>query len=208
MSTRWRCPPDSWCGYSSARAGRQPDALEQLADAASSGAGCRSRRAARSPRRSGAPTRCTGLSECSAPWNTIAALVQRTARSRPGFIAVDVLAAEQDLARRRASRPAAGAARRRRSSTCRTPTRRPARPCRRRRSSRSTPRTAGTSTPPAPVRHVQVGELEHRLIASSSQLPQPRVEDLLQRPTAHREREHDERRCRRRRAGSTTTRRG
>ena len=33
------------------------------------------------------PTRCTGLSECSAPWNTIAALVQRTARRRPGFIA-------------------------------------------------------------------------------------------------------------------------
>ena len=33
------------------------------------------------------PTRCTGLSVWSAPWNTIARSVQRTARSRPGFIA-------------------------------------------------------------------------------------------------------------------------
>ncbi len=32
------------------------------------------------------PTRCTGLSECSAPWNTIDISVQRTARRRPGFI--------------------------------------------------------------------------------------------------------------------------
>ena len=32
------------------------------------------------------PTCCTGLSECNAPWKTIAALVHRTARKRPGFI--------------------------------------------------------------------------------------------------------------------------
>ena len=30
------------------------------------------------------PIRCTGLRAWSAPWNTIAALVQRTARSSPG----------------------------------------------------------------------------------------------------------------------------
>ena len=33
------------------------------------------------------PMRCTGLSACCAPWNTIDAPAQRTARSRPGFMA-------------------------------------------------------------------------------------------------------------------------
>ena len=66
------------------RAPGQADLLEQLADPrrgprlAQPG-----RRAAGSARRSGAPTRCTGFSECSAPWKTIDAPAQRTARSSP-----------------------------------------------------------------------------------------------------------------------------
>ena len=46
-----------------------------------------------------APTRCTGLSECRAPWKTIDASSQRTARSRPQRIAQHVLAVEQHLRR-------------------------------------------------------------------------------------------------------------
>ena len=52
--TRCRCPPESWCGYARARAGRQPDLVEQLADPARRPP-CRtaSARAAGSARRSG-----------------------------------------------------------------------------------------------------------------------------------------------------------
>ena len=39
-----------------------------------------------------APIRCTGLSECSAPWNTIEAPAQRTARSSPQRMRQDVVA--------------------------------------------------------------------------------------------------------------------
>ena len=33
ISTRWRCPPDSWCGYARGPRRRDADPLEQLADA-------------------------------------------------------------------------------------------------------------------------------------------------------------------------------
>ena len=67
------------------RAGRgQPDLLEQLADPV---AAPRPRRAPARAARIGSaiwsPTRCTGLSECSAPWKTIEAPAQRSARRSP-----------------------------------------------------------------------------------------------------------------------------
>ena len=46
------------------------------------------------------PTRRTGLRACMAPWNTIAASVQRTARSRPRPHGEHVLALQQHAARR------------------------------------------------------------------------------------------------------------
>ena len=84
------------------------------------------------PRRS-ATDPCTGFSACIAPWNTIAASVQRTARSRPGFIVEHVLAVEQHLAVDRRARRQQPQERRRPGSTSRSPTRRRARASRRRR---------------------------------------------------------------------------
>ena len=77
----------------------QPDLLEQLLDArvdhAPSGSpgSCTSIGSA-----IWAPTRCTGLSECRAPWKTIDAPAQRSARSSPHFIVLHVVAEDQHLA--------------------------------------------------------------------------------------------------------------
>ena len=150
---------------------RDADQLEQLADArrvavtpAAVGG------AARSPRAIWQPTRCTGLSVCSAPWKTIA-MPGPAHRAQPARRIVEhVLALEQHLAAHLRARRQQPQERRRRASTCRSPTR-PASPsvspaAR----SKSTPRTAGTARAGA-VGHVQVTDREQggaRLAGSRS----------------------------------------
>ena len=65
---------------------RQADELEQLAHARARGARARLGACSRIASPICRPMRWTGFSVCSAPWKTIASSVQRTARSRPGFI--------------------------------------------------------------------------------------------------------------------------
>ena len=167
---------------------RQPDELQQLADARRSRRGRAASCAARSPRRSGAPTRWTGLSECSAPWKTIAMSVQRTARSRPGFIVstsspssstspvtlVPLREQPEERARQRGL-PAAGLAGQ------------PERVARRELEAHAA--HGGHRAAARLIGHVQVADLEQ---GSCPLVPQPWVQDLLERLPDEREREHDE----------------
>ena len=93
------------------------------------------------------PMRCTGLSECMAPWNTIDAPAQRTARSRPQLMVEDVLAVEQHAAGHGRASPGSS----RSSARARVDLPEPDSPATPsfspRPRVRSTPRTAGTSPP-------------------------------------------------------------
>jgi hypothetical protein len=81
IMTRCRWPPDSSCGYADARAAGSSTCSSRSATRSSTSV------APGSCRRIGsaicAAIRCTGLSECIAPWNTIEASAHRSARSRP-----------------------------------------------------------------------------------------------------------------------------
>ena len=135
------------------------------------------------------PIRCTGFSECSAPWKTIDASAQRTARSSPQPIVSTSLTGDQHLARSTSA-----------SLGC----------------SRSTVldqrrlAAAGLTRRPhhLPGPHDQVdpahgrqrplggpvGDRAGRAAPAGrpSAAPQPRVEDLLERLADQRERQHDE----------------
>ena len=137
------------------------------------------------------PIRCTGLSACSAPWNTIDISVQRTARSRPGFIVstsspssstspVDLGPARQQPQQRARDRrlPAARLAR--------EPERLAGREIER------DAAHGGHGARLGPVGDVEIADARatrHRLTRRS--LAEPRVEDLLERLADEREREHD-----------------
>ncbi len=160
ISTRWRCPPDSWCGYSLARRAGMPT------------------RSSSSPTRALAPERPDvgvhqdRLFDLAADALHRVERVQRALehdrRARPAHGAqparphlVDVLAVEQHLARRPACPSATAAARRWRWSTCRIPTRRPGPTVSPGSIDRFTPRTAGTGPPSVRYVTLQVAQLEH-----------------------------------------------
>ena len=81
--TRCRCPPESWCGYDDARPGGSPTWSSSSATRSSIASSPTSSSWSRIGSAIWAPTRRTGLSECSAPWKTIEASAQRTARRSP-----------------------------------------------------------------------------------------------------------------------------
>ena len=139
---------------------RQTHLLEQLAARASGRSRRRPSSAAGSPRAIWSPTRWTGLSVCSAPWNTIASSVQRTARRRPGFIA-STSSPSSSTSPSTSVPSGAGAGARRRATTSRSPTRPRARASRPRRA-RCPPRARpGTGAgPSARVGHPQIPDLE------------------------------------------------
>ena len=122
IRTRWRWPPDSWCGYARRAPRRQAHQLEQLRPPASRGSP-RSRECSRIASAIWSPTRCTGLSVWSAPWKTIASSVQRTARSRPGFMS-NTSSPSSSTSPVTSCPAAAGAAAPTPSWTCHSPTRR------------------------------------------------------------------------------------
>ena len=149
---------------------RQPDQLQQLAHARLDRRRAAGRVQPDRPRRSGRPTRCTGLSVCSAPWKTIATSVQRTARRRPGFIVstsspssstspVTLVPARQQAQQRAGERrlPAAGlAGEAQRLAHLELEVRRRARP--------------GTGRRCRQIGHVQVADRQQRAAASARQL--------------------------------------
>ena len=107
------------------------------------------------------PTRCTGLSVCSAPWKTIASSVQRTARRRPGFIVSTSSPSSRTepvtcapRGSRRSSAPASDDL-----PQPDSPARPSVSPTPR---SRSTPRTAGIGARARAVGDVQVADREQR----------------------------------------------
>ena len=100
----------------------------------------------------------------------------------------DVLAFQQQRALDLASSRAAAAGRRRRSWTCRSRIRRPSRRPRPSSTSRFTPRTAGIAAGRRRVGDAQIFQRQD----DHSSLPQSRVDDLVQRVPAHRERQDDE----------------
>ena len=86
--TRWRMPPENWCGKPAmARSG----AVMPMRPSSFDGARQRRRRSCRrgapSPRPAGRPMRSTGLSEVIGSWKTIAILSPRSARTSSWSIA-------------------------------------------------------------------------------------------------------------------------
>ena len=126
-------PAGDLVGVGPGPGGGQPDLVEQLADPRVDAA-CPT--ASGSCSRIGsaiwAPMRCTGLSECSAPWKTIDAPAQRNARRCAPLHGQHVLALEQHLPGHRRRRRLQPQDRSRPAWTCRSRTRRRRRPPRRR----------------------------------------------------------------------------
>ena len=87
IMTRCFCPPDSSCGYACAICASRSTCSSRLRTRALRSASERhsSFTCRLSASRICLPTGRTGLSECRAPWNTIAASDQRTARIWPKF---------------------------------------------------------------------------------------------------------------------------
>ena len=126
MPMRWRCPPDSWCGYARTRA--------RPARAGRRGRTARWRRRRPRPRpcpwwrRSGSaiclPTRISGLSAVSGFWNTIAICSPRSAESSRSRRPTSSCAVEHDAAGDRGRCRASGRSPPARSASCPSPTRR------------------------------------------------------------------------------------
>lgn len=83
--TRWRWPPDSSCGYADARAAGSPTCSRRSPVFFRAPAGV-AFLCSRIGSAIWSPTRCTALRECIAPWKTMEAPAQRTARTRPHFM--------------------------------------------------------------------------------------------------------------------------
>ncbi len=147
IMTRCRCPPDSSCGYAAARAAGRPTCSSSSPAFFRAPAGV-AFRCSSTGSAIWSPTRRTGLRECIAPWNTIDAPAQRTARTRPHFM---VSTSSPSSRTRPPTRVPAGNSRSRASASVDLPQPdSPASPSFRPASSRrSTPRTA--SAPPGYV---------------------------------------------------------
>ena len=132
-------------------------------------------------------TRRTGLSTCCAPWNTTAASAQRTARSRPGFIAsTSSPASVTDPVDPRAGRHQPQQRHRHRRLAAAALAGQPE--CLSGFESQRHAANSGYRPAVAAVGHVQVVDL--RAVARSSP-NQPRVEDSLERVADQGERQDD-----------------
>ena len=216
--TRWRMPPESWCGQASTASGATPTS----ASSSRARAAPRRGRCCRAPpacRRICSPTVSTGLSALMALWKTMEASRQRQRRSPLAVERADVGAG--DAQSRRATSASAG--RRRRSAWPMVDLPLPDSPARPKISpstmSKLTWSTAGRlaagmahrtdRAPSTSDLRRQRRSLAHarHLRRRARATAQARIADLVEREVDEREREADQRHAQRRSARRSTRRR-
>ena len=173
IAARWRMPPENSCGYRSAAAAGMPTISSSSPARCAGGRALRDAVEAPSARRSAQPTVFTGFSAFIAPWKTIAMSVHRWARTESSpparMFSPSSSTSPGDASRSAAAAPSA----RGWWSSCRSPTRRPART--------APPASRREADPLHGVQLAAVGQVEPDV-----QVARPRAARLTRRPSSAR----------------------